>query len=228
MKTVGIIIPALNEEETIGRVIDEVPVAELNKEGFVVQVVVVDNNCTDGTARIAREKGITVIFESQKGKGHAIRSAFEQVKADYIFMIDADYTYPATYIPQMLSLLQNDYAVVVGSRLTGTREKGAMNQINFVGNHLLTFMANTLYRMNITDLCSGFWGFRSEVVRKLNFTANGFELEANLFTIIARSSLSIGQVPIYYRCRPTKQKLVPLKDGFKIGWKLITARFSGK
>jgi len=226
MDKVCIIIPAFNEAETIGAVIDEAPLLELNQRGFDVQVVVVDNNSSDDTAKIAREKGASVIIETHQGKGWAMRTAFEQVEADYVFMVDADYTYPLTFVPQLLTLLVNSHAVVIGSRLTGIREKGAMSRLNLIGNQLLTLMANLLYPIHTTDLCSGLWGFRGEIVKSLNLTASGFNLEANLFANVARNRTTIGQVPIYYRRRPNKQKLVLMKDGIKIGLKLLQERFT--
>ncbi|GAH63712.1 unnamed protein product, partial [marine sediment metagenome] len=100
-----IILPALNEEGTIGKVIDEIPRAILEERGYQVKVLVVDGNSTDLTRQIAQEKGVEVIIEPRKGKGRAMRTAFEQVKVDFVFMLDADYTYPAAYIPDMLDML---------------------------------------------------------------------------------------------------------------------------
>jgi glycosyltransferase involved in cell wall biosynthesis len=120
---VSIILPALNEAGTIGKVIDEIPTQALKQAGYSVEVLVVDNSSTDQTAQIAREKGARVITEPRRGKGRAVRTAFEQVRADFVFMLDADYTYPATYIPDMLKLLNQGYSVVIGSRLKGQREK---------------------------------------------------------------------------------------------------------
>jgi glycosyltransferase involved in cell wall biosynthesis len=106
---VSIILPALNEAETIGKVIDEIPQRALEQAGYSVEVLVVDNGSTDQTAQIAQEKGARVITEPRKGKGRAVRTAFEQVNADFVFMINSDYTYPATYIPDMLNLLNQGY-----------------------------------------------------------------------------------------------------------------------
>jgi dolichol-phosphate mannosyltransferase len=222
---VCIILPALNEEETIGSVIDEIPGQALKDAGYVVQVLVVDNGSTDKTGRVAKARGAEVIVEPRKGKGRAVRTALETVDADFIFMLDADYTYPTTYIPDMLDILQHDYAVVIGSRLKGKRDKGAMNRLNTTGNQLLTLMANTLYRSKTSDLCTGLWGFKGEVIKGLKLSADGFDFEAELFTQVAKNGYRIGEVPIHYRRRHNEAKLNSLKDGLKIGWKLITERF---
>jgi len=222
---VSIILPALNEAETIGRVIQEIPREKLEQEGYQVEVVVVDNNSTDQTAGIAAEKGARVIAESRKGKGRAVRTAFEQVNADFVFMLDADYTYPATYIPDMLKLLNQGYSVVIGSRLKGKREKGSISRLNIIGNHLLTLMAKVLYQARISDVCTGYWGFKGEVIPRLSLSATGFNLEAELFARVAKNGYRIGEVPINYRRRPSRSKLSSIKAGTSIVRTLLARRF---
>ena len=222
---VSIILPALNEAETIGRVIDEIPTQALKQAGYSVEVLVVDNSSTDQTAQIAQEKGARVITEPRRGKGRAVRTAFEQVRADFVFMLDSDYTYPATYIPDMLQLLNQGYFVVIGSRLKGNREKGSISHLNIIGNRLLTLMANILYRTRISDLCTGYWGFKGEVIPRLSLSATGFDLEAELFALVARNGYRIGEVPITYRRRPSPSKLSSIKAGASIGRTLLARRF---
>lgn len=227
-KTVSIIIPALNEEKTIAQVIDEILGAGIQSKGYQVELLVVDNNSTDRTREIAEEKRVRVIVERVKGKGRAVRTAFESVSGDFIFMLDADYTYPATYIPQMLDVLRDGHDVVLCSRLRGQIEVGAMSKINLIGNHLLTWMANILYRTRISDLCTGYWGFTREVIDSIKLDAEGFELEAIMFAEIAKRGYRIGEVPICYRRRIAPDKLSSLRDGFKIGRMLLTKRFRNK
>jgi dolichol-phosphate mannosyltransferase len=150
----------------------------------------------------------------------------ESIDAEFVFMLDADYTYPATYIPEMLKILSRGCPVVIGSRLRGGREKGAMRWLNVLGNSILTWVANTLYRTRISDLCTGYWGMRAEVIPDLNLLADGFQLEAEIYTQLSKKGYSIAEVPTYYRCREGKAKLSGVKDGFKIFWMLISRRFS--
>lgn len=225
MKEVSIIFPALNEEETIGKIIDEVPIEEIEGRGYRAEIIVVDNGSTDKTREIAEAKGARVITEPNRGKGRAMRTAFEAVSGDFVFMIDADFTYPATYVPRMLELLEGGYDVVLGSRLKGQREEGAMSRLNMVGNHLLALLANFLYGTGVSDPCTGYWGFRGEVPKSLKLDAVGFELEANMLAEIARQGYRIAELPILYRRRPNQAKLGSLKDGFKIGLTLIRKRF---
>ncbi|MDP6043385.1 MAG: glycosyltransferase family 2 protein [Dehalococcoidales bacterium] len=220
-----IILPTLNEEEAIGRVIDEIPVRDLVEKGYEVEVLVVDGNSQDRTRQIAEAKGAEIIIESRKGKGRAMRTAFGLVDADFVFMLDADYTYPATYIPEMLAILRRDHSVVIGSRLKGEIEKGGMSRLNVVGNHLLTLMASILYRTKMSDLCTGYWGFRKEVISNLDLTADGFDFEADLFSQVVKKGYRLGEIPINYRRRQSLAKLNSIKDGLKIGRALISRRF---
>jgi glycosyltransferase involved in cell wall biosynthesis len=223
-KTICIVIPALNEEGTIAKVIEEIPKRQMESQGCQVRIVVVDNNSTDGTRKIAEVNGAKIIEEPVRGKGRAINTAFRLMNDDFVIILDADYTYPAIYLPQMVQALeQND--IVLGSRLKGKMERGAMTRMNWLGNHLLVFMANVLYGTRISDLCTGCWGFRKVVVKDLKLDASGFDLEANLFAQVAKKGYRIAEIPIGYRRRATPSKLHSLRDGFIIGRTLISRRF---
>ena len=222
---VCIIIPTLNEAGTIGKVLAEIPRQALEEAGFEVEVMLIDGDSTDETRQIAEETGARVVIEPRPGKGRAMRTALAITEGDFIFMLDGDYTYPPSYIVKMLELLCETYPVVIGSRLRGQIEKGGMSRLNIIGNRLLTLMANILYRTRISDLCTGYWGLRGEVIPNLNLSANSFDFEAELLSQIAKKGYQIGEVPIYYRRRQTPPKLSSLRDGLKIGWALITRRF---
>jgi dolichol-phosphate mannosyltransferase len=226
-KNVCIILPTLNEEQAIGKVIEEIPRKQLENLGYGIDILIVDGNSTDRTMQIAQEKGARILIEKRRGKGRAVRTAFEESKADFIFMMDGDYTYPAKYLTTMIKTLEK-FPVVIGSRLKGKREKGALRKINLVGNYLLTWLANTLYGTRMSDLCTGYWGFRREVIDSLNLTTDGFQLEAELLTQIANRGYKIGEIPITYRTRPGKAKLSGLKDGVRITWFLVSQRFHRK
>jgi glycosyltransferase involved in cell wall biosynthesis len=219
-----IILPTLNEEPTIGRVIDEIPRETLEGAGYEVRLLVVDGNSTDRTREIAKEKGASTVIERRRGKGVAMSRAFGTVEADFIFMLDADFTYPAGYIPDMLKLLDSHHAVI-GSRMRGRREKGAMSRLNLVGNYLLSLIATVFYGKRISDVCSGLWGFRGEVVKNLHLRAATFDLEAEIFSQLVRRGYTIAEIPIDYRRRSSPPKLRSLRDGTRIGWALITRRF---
>jgi len=219
-----IILPTLNEEPTIGRVIDEIPRLSLEGAGYKVKLLVVDGNSTDRTREIAREKGADIVVERRRGKGIAVTRALASAEADFVFMLDADYTYPAGYIPDMLKLLESHQAVI-GSRMRGRRQKGAMSRLNLVGNYLLSLIATVFYGKRISDVCSGFWGLRGEVIKNLNLRATAFDLEAEIFSQLARRGYKLAEVPIDYRRRHSPPKLRSLRDGTRIGWALVTRRF---
>ena len=225
MLRVCIILPALNEEQTVGKVIDDIPRKQMEKRGCQVQVVVVDNNCTDRTRQVAESRNARVITENRPGKGRAVRTALELCRADYYFLLDADYTYSPVYIQDMLKILVRGCPVVIGSRLKGGWEKGAFKPLNIAGNILLTTLASILYQIKISDVCTGFWGIRGEIVPALDLSADGFQFEADLFSQLARKNLRIAEVPIYYRRRVNQPKLVSIRDGLKIGWTLVSRRF---
>jgi dolichol-phosphate mannosyltransferase len=191
METVAVVIPTLNEEYSIGKVIDDVPVADLLQNGLETAVYVIDGQSTDKTREIAVEKGAQVILEERQGKGSAIQTAFKSITADYAIMVDGDDTYPIEMATAMTRLLKN-YDVVIGSRLKGTIEPGAMTRLNVVGNVLLSLLAWALFGARISDVCTGFWGYRSDAIRRLELEARGFELEADMFVECVRNGVKIG------------------------------------
>lgn len=228
MPKVCVIIPTLNEAEAIGKVIDEVPKDALNAMGHEVEITVVDGLSADGTQDIAKGKGVRLLVDpTKRGKGSGMRTAFAMMEGDFIFMLDGDYTYPAGNIIEMLKLLSGDTcSVVTGSRLIGEREQGSLTKLNVLGNRLLTMLANILYGTKSTDLCTGLWGFRGDVIPSLDLTADGFTLEADLFTEVVRKGYAMREIPIYYRCRDKSDaKLSPITDGLKIGWAVLKKRF---
>lgn len=225
VRRVSIVLPALNEADTVGRMIDEIPKKELERDGPSVHTVVVDNNSTDGTKDVARRRGAQVILEPNRGKGRAVRAALGSLDADFVFMLDADYTYPATYVLAMLELLKDRGDVVRGSRLKGHIEAGAMSRLNLVGSHLLVFMTRTLYGVQVSDRCTGLWGFRREVVEATKLDCAGFELEANIFAEVTERRYRVAEIPIRYRQRPTARRHRSARIGLGIGRTLISRRF---
>lgn len=213
---VAVLIPTLNEEATIGDVIDRIPVEQLASEGYETTVYVIDGDSRDGTQRRAREKGATIIPANRSGKGAAMQQAFASIQANYFVMIDGDNTYPPERIVDFMHLLHT-YDVVLGSRLRGSIEEGAMTRTNAFGNRMLTLMARILFDSNITDLCTGFWGYRSVVIQEMNLAAEGFEIEADMFVECARRGFRIGELAVNYSRRVDQPKLSSISDGFKIG-----------
>jgi dolichol-phosphate hexosyltransferase len=184
---------------------------------------VIDGQSTDNTREIAAEKGAQVILEARRGKGSAIQKAFNSITADFVIMVDGDNTYPIEMATEMIRLLQtND--VVIGSRLRGMIASGAMTKLNVVGNILLSLLAWGLFGAHISDVCTGFWAYRSDSIRRLELAARGFEIEADMFAECVRNGLRIAEIPINYRAREDQPKLSSLRDGVRIGLFLCKRR----
>jgi dolichol-phosphate hexosyltransferase len=223
MESVAVVIPTLNEERSIGDVIDGVPVADLLQKGLETTVYVIDGISTDHTREIAVQKGAKIILEGQKGKGAAVQTAFKSINADYAIMVDGDDTYPISAVSELVGQLQT-HDVVLGSRLTGTIQPGAMTKLNATGNVLLSLLARALYGAPISDVCTGLWGYRRDAIRRLQLSARGFEIEADMFAECVRQGLRITEIPITYRARKDQPKLSSLRDGVKIGLFLCKRR----
>ena len=226
MPKVAVLIPTLNEGATIGHVIDKIPINALSDDGYDTTVYVIDGGSSDTTQQKALEKGATVVVVAQPGKGSAIQHAFSSIKADYFIMIDGDDTYPAERIAEFTRLLR-EYDVVVGSRLKGRIEDGAMTRTNLFGNRALTALARTLFNRETSDICTGFWGFRDYVVDRMHLVARGFEIEADMFVECARLRFSMREVPIDYSKRVAQPKLSSISDGLKIGLFLLKRWIAG-
>mgnify|MGYP006281934179 CR=1 FL=1 len=200
-----VLIPTLNEAETIGRVIDDIP--------NDLDVFIVDGLSSDNTIEIAKEKNAEVIIEKRKGKGNAVKKAFSKLKKyDKIVMLDGDYTYDPKDIPRFFEKL-NNFDIVFGKRIVN---KNSMSLTHKLGNFLITMTAKMLYGNKISDLCTGFIGFSRKSLRKIRITAKGFDLEANIFAQAAKKDLKISEIDIEYRQSDAQSKLNSFSDGIKI------------
>ncbi|MEK6981902.1 MAG: glycosyltransferase family 2 protein [Candidatus Micrarchaeota archaeon] len=224
-KSVAILLPTYNEEQSIGKSIDQI--RELSKsQAQTWRIVLVDSCSTDKTVSIAKEKMIDQIIELPiRGKGIALRKAFEDLNDDYVFQIDCDMTYPIEAIPSMVEKLDSGSCdLVIGSRFRGKMETGAMKSVNKIGNTMLNIIASTLYLHPISDVCSGLWGFNKKAYKSINVTAIHFEVECDMFAEAVKRGLKICEIPIDYRKREGQTKL-SIKYGFIDSWHLLKKRF---
>ncbi len=223
MKTVTIFIPALNEEKHIGKVIAEIPLQKIKRLGLKPTVLVANGPSKDKTAEIARKKG-AVVIDVPRGKGNSVRESFKFIQTDYTIMLDADETYPGVYITPILEELEKGFDIVLGSRLKGKIEQGAMGKLNVIGNHVITQFGNLLFGSNTSDICTGYWGFNKKAIKKMKLEASGFDIEANMFSEANKKELRFSEIPIVYRSRGDESQLNAIKDGAKILWKLFDLR----
>jgi len=226
-ETISILLPALDEAETIGQVITKIPRQQLSDRGYEVDVVVVDGHSKDLTCEIAASMGASLLTQQGRGKGNALKTAFENFDGSYLFMLDADNTYDPKDILRMLpSLEKRKYDVVMGSRFKGTMSPGAMTRLNYFGNKAITGTANMLFPNGhqVTDVCTGMWGFTEEVVNALEIESPSFEVEVEMYAKCVKSGFNVGEVSISYGKRPNMNKLRALQDGAKIWARLLKER----
>jgi dolichol-phosphate mannosyltransferase len=216
-KDIVALLPAKDEEEAIGQVIDEL-------KKYAGEIVVIDGKSKDKTAKIAKLKGVRVFEGNGEGKGADVRLFLKSEKISpkkaYI-MLDADASYPPKYAPELAAKLE-EYEVVSGKREGVVRKP--RNILHFFGNKIISLTGFALYG-KYSDICTGMWGFRGEALKKMELTAKGFELEADIFSEISRLGLAHTQIDIEHPKRIGKEKLKS-SDGFRIIYFLIKRRFS--
>lgn len=220
----SIIIPTKNEVESISSVVKGVRRIIGNKG----EIVVIDEHSSDGTIEKAElvDRNLKIFQREGNGKGMAIKKAVEVFKGDIFLTIDSDATYDPNDIKTILMpIISEKVDVVIGSRFMGNREKNSINLLNLIGNKIINLIISLLYRSRITDCLSGLRALKAEVVRSLNLTAKGFEIEAELTTKCLEKGYNCVEVPInYYRRKNnTKSKLKPCSDGFCIMRKILGA-----
>jgi glycosyltransferase involved in cell wall biosynthesis len=218
---VCIIIPAYNEADGIGPTLDSIPAARLKAAGYSVEKLVVDNASTDGTAEVARQHGARVVHEAEQGKGNAMQTGFYNISddAEYIVMLDGDDTYKSYEMLRLLEPLSSGFAdVIIGSRMGGKIKKGSMRGFNRLGNWLFSFLVRVTYQVNVTDTLTGYFAWKRDTIIKLRpyIKSNGFAIEMEMITKMARMGFQIYSVPITYEPRRGESALRPIGDGVRI------------
>src|SRR5579864_5751971 len=179
---VSFLIPAFNEEATIGEVLDRVGAL-----GLDAQVVVVDDGSTDGTAAIAEAAGATVIRQANQGKGAAIRTAIGAIEGEIAVIQDADMEYDPAEVPELIEpILRGVADVVYGSRLRGGKPQRAYLFWHLVGNRFLSLLTCVLYNTTLSDMETGYKAFRSDVLRSLDLRENRFGIEPEITAKICK------------------------------------------
>jgi glycosyltransferase involved in cell wall biosynthesis len=206
---VSVIIPTMNEEQSIGLVIDEVRAALGPRDH---EILVVDTNSKDRTKEIATGKGAVVIDEPRRGYGRAYKSGFERATGDVIATLDADMTYPASEIPKLASMLESKGLEFITTNRFADMEKGAMGLKHRVGNWLLSTTARLLFRVKVRDSQSGMWVFRKDILPRLELVSDGMALSEEM-KIEAFRKAKAAEVPITYRVRVGDVKLNAWSDG---------------
>lgn len=211
----SIILPTLNEETGISICLDWIKtvVAELQ----VTTEIIVSDSSTDRTPEIAREQGAIVVKPDQNGYGYAYRYAFHYVRGQYVVIGDADTTYDFRELPRLLDqMMETGADIVLGSRLNGDIEPGAMPRLHqHIGNPLLTKLLNIFYSVGISDAHSGFRVIRREALEILELETGGMEFASEMIIEAAAKGLQIEEVPITYRKREGEATLQSFQDGWR-------------
>jgi glycosyltransferase involved in cell wall biosynthesis len=200
----------MNEEKSIGMVIDEVKKAIENSRPF--EVVVVDTDSEDRTREIAAEKGARVIAEPRRGYGRAYKTGFEQASGEFIATLDADMTYPAGDIPQLLDMLESKGLDFITTNRFARMDKGAMSAKHRFGNWVLSATTRILFRVKLKDSQSGMWVFRKSILGKLSVESDGMSYSEEL-KIEAFKKTKAVEVPISYGVRMGEAKISSWGDG---------------
>jgi glycosyltransferase involved in cell wall biosynthesis len=215
---IAVIVPCLNEEITIGKVVDDFRAALPE-----ATVYVFDNNSTDRTAAIASERGAVVIPEKRPGKGFVVQAMLAKVDADYYLMVDGDDTYSAAHARQMLQPLIDQKAdMTVGTRLSEFSH-GSFRSLHLLGNRVLTGLINWAFGTRLDDMLSGYRGLTRELAKSIAILSAGFEVETELTVRTLEGGFVIREMPIPYRERPegSVSKLRTFRDGWRVGRTII-------
>ncbi len=217
---VSLVIPCYNEEGGIKAVLEDVP-------DVVDEVLVVDNNCTDGTAEIASKMGATVVSETKQGYGAAIKKGFSEVTGDMIVTLDADGMYPIEAIPYLVKILEKEELDFITVRRRPDCIRGVQSWIRYFGDLVLCLFMYLLFGVKTLDSQSGMWVFRKSILSKIRLVSDGMplseELKIEAFTNKKINAKEIAQ--IYHDRRIGKSKLRVFRDGFGNLFFLFKKRF---
>jgi glycosyltransferase involved in cell wall biosynthesis len=218
LERIAVLVPCLDEALTVAKVVDDFRLALPQ-----ATIYVIDNGSTDGTAAIAAAHGARVLFETRRGKGFAMRTAFRRIDADIYVMVDGDDTYPAESVQALLEpVVAGKADMTIGSRtMAGTSSD--FRGINRLGNRLLPWLLRVLLRVRVTDLLSGYRVMTRDLVKSLPIAARDFEIEAELTVKSVERSLRLIEVPINLRARPegSVSKIRIVRDGRRIAWTIL-------
>ncbi len=211
---IAILIPCYNEAKTIEKVIKD-----YHKVLPKADIYVYDNNSTDGTDEIAKKFGAIVKYEYRQGKGNVIRSMFKDIDADCYLMIDGDDTYPAENAKEMCNLILTKKAdMVIGDRLSSTYFSENKRAFHNIGNKLVRFLINKLFKNNIKDIMTGYRAFSYEFVKTFPVLSKGFEIETEMTIHALDKNFLLKEIRVDYRDRPkgSVSKLNTYSDGIKV------------
>jgi len=221
----SVIIPARDEEQTIGRVVGDC-LTVLGAMGLEHEIIVVDDGSTDDTAAAVQDLGCTLLRNEgpNHGKGTALRLGFAAARHDTFLMLDADYSHRAEDIPLLWEEFRKGYGLVVADRMTGGSDEYTFSRS--YGNIFLTTVFSTLFGVQMNDSLNGFKIFDRRVYDSFTYTAKDFSVEIELLANTKRLGLSIGQIRSHERARQGgKAKSFAIRHGFSFLFRILNERW---
>lgn len=211
---VSVVLPAMNEEETIGECIDTI--RAVFAEHHINGEIIVADSSKDHTPEIARSKGAIVISPRKIGYGNAYIEGFAQARGKYLVMGDADGTYEFRQIPAMIALLEKGNDLVLASRFRGSISRDSMPWLHrYIGNPFLSGLLNVVFGTKFSDAHTGFRAMKKEAFERLELRTGGMEFASEMLIEASRKGLSIDEVPTSYYPRKTPSKLHSFADGWR-------------
>jgi glycosyltransferase involved in cell wall biosynthesis len=212
---ISVVIPCLNEEEAVGKVVDQA-LEGIQRSGRTGEVIVVDNASTDRSAEVAAEHGAIVVREERPGYGSAYLAGLAHARGEYIVMGDADETYPMQELAPFVERLAAGDDLVMGSRFEGTIHGEAMPWLNrHIGNPILTGLLNVLFGVKISDAHCGMRAVRRDALPVLDLHSTGMEFASEMVFKAFRRKLRISEIPIDYYPRVGESKLNRFGDAWR-------------
>lgn len=214
---VSVVMPCLNESRTIAVCVEKV-LTTLKELNIVGEAVVADNGSTDGSQRLAAEAGARVVDVEEKGYGAAYLGGIPEAHGKYIIIGDSDDTYDFTELERFIQPLREGYDFVIGNRMGGNIEKGAMPWANrYIGNPILSAFLNLLFKTGVSDAHCGMRGFTREAFNKMKLKTTGMEFASEMVVKASMAGLKIKQFPITLHASKYERTphLRPLPDGWR-------------
>ena len=217
MKTLTILLPCLNEAETL-LVCLEKAYASIKDLGISGEVLVADNGSTDGSQEIAKAAGARVVDVSTRGYGAALISGINNSNSKYIVMGDADDSYALDDLGPFLAELENGNDLVMGNRFKGGISPGAMPWLHkYLGNPVLSWLGKVLFKVPIGDFHCGLRAFKTESILKLNLKSTGMEFASEMVVKASLNGLKIAEVPT--TLKPDGRSRAPHLRTWRDGWR---------